>query len=170
MASKTGISKALEFLAQTLHGEVTPALVVLWRTAFEEVSDQDLLEAVIAYAQQERFFPAPADILSILGEAPPRPGEAWAKAVGALYGDVHPSDLPDAIRDTLRAMGGVRFVREQMRFSEARAVFMSIYKNLSAAASTTRARERARQLAPTLISSLLPGPGRDDPTPKVDTT
>jgi len=53
MASKTGISKALRWLSEVTVGqEVTPALVVLWRAAFEDVEDDALFQAALAYAQR----------------------------------------------------------------------------------------------------------------------
>jgi len=159
MASKTGISKALRWLSEVTVGqEVTPALVVLWRAAFEGADDEALFQAAVAYAQNHRFFPAPADLLQYLDGETPSAGVAWVQVSEAIAGRVEFGELPEAARDAVRAIGGLKHMREQMTAQEARMAFVSIYKDLAAHQEIKRSRERARMLAPRLIAGLLEGP------------
>jgi len=159
MASKTGISKALRWLSEVTVGqEVTPALVVLWRAAFEDVDDDALFQAALAYAQKNRFFPAPGDLLKFIEDDTLSPGMAWTKVAEALAGRVEYAELPAPVKDAVKSIGGLRYMRDQMTAQEARMAFLSIYKDLAEHHERQRGRERAKQLAPRLISGLLEGP------------
>ena len=155
MASVEAVKEVLMWLSgATVGREFSQPLFDLWMFSFEDVDNADLKQAALEYAKMNRFFPVPIDLLRLLGKAPMKAGLAWAKVGELLEERLQFSELPHEIRRVLKAMGGVKYVREQPT-KDMRITFFQMYESISDEMFVSQTRERARLSAPVLIKGLL---------------
>lgn len=155
MAELQTIKKVLRWLADVTVGkELNQSLFDLWAHSFGDVDDEQLGRAAIEYAQANKYFPVPADLLRLIGKAPLEAGLAWAKLGEYLNGSIEYANLPQELKNTLQAMGGTKYVREQPN-KDMRIAFFQIYESVAKDEFNAKMKERAMLKAPVLITKLL---------------
>jgi hypothetical protein len=118
------------------------AMIYYW--ILEDIEDDDLLKAGIACIESCKFWPSPSEIRerteagSVMGKE-----NALALALGnrTLRG------LPEAIKKTLRNIGGKQMLMEG-NFTHMRRNFLSAYDEISKELIRDQSRERAQKMLP----------------------
>ena len=112
-----------------------PELVVeAWHMSLGDLEREDVSAALRHLFTQSPWPPDPVDVRSwILAESglAPEAGEAWRIARGAIAayypGHTFTYEMPDVVRQTLKAIGGIHNLKMSERPEEDRKAFMSAY-------------------------------------------